>query len=336
MKQPKQSQIKRFLFSLTLLLENGFELKESIQIMQRSQQISNAIFIQFTKGLSKGASIAEAFRQLGCSEKEVTQIDFALMHGNLASTLRTVVNQRTQREKQLVLFRKASVYPAFLLIIICFVLLVLRQYLLPQLLAAGLLESGYWGVRFILQLPIYLGISALIIGMIVLGLRYSKRVHSPLQQAVWFSKLPIFGTFYRLYQTSYFTLEWGNLYKQGLESKQIVSCMLRLSNRTLMYEIAKQMEQRFTKGESFAQMIDQYPFLAPELAVIIYQGEQAGRLGDELLLYSRLSLQNFSERLERFFHWLQPILFLLVAALVISIYAAMFIPLYQNMGGDFL
>lgn len=327
------TQIRRFLFSLTLLLENGFELKESLAIMRRSQQLPQRLLVRFEEGLVQGSSIAHAFKQLGCTKKEVTQIQFALIHGNLVNTLQTLLSQRIQREKQLTLFRKASTYPAILLIAISFVLLILRQYLLPQLLAAHLLFRDHWGVQFILYLPFYLLGVGLIISFLFGYYRYYVRVHSKLQHARFLSRLPFFHVWYRLYQTSYFTLEWGNLYSQGLESQQIVTCMLQLSSDTLMYEVAQEMEKGFAQGKSFAELVKEYPFLAPELPTIIYQGELAGRLGEELKLYSHLTLVRLSEKLERGFYWIQPVLFLVVAGLVISIYAAMFIPLYENMGG---
>lgn len=329
-------QIKRFLLSLTLLLENGFVLTDSLAVMKRSRQLPEILLDRFEQGLNEGESIAVAFERLGCSEKEVTQIQFALLHGNLAKTLRTLITQRQQRDKQVALFRKASLYPLFLLSIIGIVLIVLRQYLIPQLLESGLLSKEHFGVRFLLSLPLIagalLGITAVLVGGILV---YGKKI-STLKKALLLVKLPFFGPLYREYQTSYFTLEWGNLYKQGLESKEIIQCMLSLNNHTLMYEMASEIQSQFQLGQSFSEIIKRYQFLQPELAVIIYQGELAGKLGDELVLYSQLSLLHFSERLEQVFKVLQPILFLFVAGLVISIYAAMLVPLYQNMGGDLL
>ncbi len=101
-----------------------------------------------------------------------------------------------------------------------------------------------------------------------------------------------------------------------------------------MYEMAQSMQTQFLSGQSFSEMIRAYDFLMPEVAVIIYQGEKTGRLGEELLVYSQIVLTQFSERSERLLKWVQPVLFCFIALLVISMYAAMLLPMYQNIGGE--
>ena len=49
-------------------------------------------------------------------------------------------------------------------------------------------------------------------------------------------------------------------------------------------------------------------------------------------MYSHLTRTAFFQRMEKILNWIQPIVFLLIAGLIVSLYAAMFLPLYDSMG----
>lgn len=61
-------------------------------------------------------------------------------------------------------------------------------------------------------------------------------------------------------------------------------------------------------------------------------GELKSKLGKELMIFSEENWSLFFERMERAMQLIQPIVFLLVALLIILIYGAMLLPIYSNMG----
>lgn len=335
-KKIPEKQLNQFLAMLLLLLESSFSLQESLAVMQRSQQLSPDILALFQTELTKGEQLANGFQKIGCTSKEVSQFHFALIHGNLVGTLKTIVAQRERRIQQKKELAKACMYPIVLLSMLFILLLLMHQFFLPQLLATHMIEASHWGVKFIQLVPL------IILGIGFAGLlgwqvgRWQIQHRSLLKMAIFWSKIPFIGSLYSIYQTSFFTLEWGQLYSQGLESKQLLECMQQLPNNSLMYEMASIMQGQFLSGRTFSEVIQEMPFLSPEVGIIIYQGEVTGRLGEELLIYSRILLTQFSEKSERFMKWIQPILFGVIALLIIGIYAAMLLPMYQNIGGDFL
>jgi len=85
------------------------------------------------------------------------------------------------------------------------------------------------------------------------------------------------------------------------------------------------------EGKSFNEKIESYPFFKEELALIIEYGQMKSRLGRELSLYADETFDDFFSQVDRSLQLIQPLIFLFVAMMIIMIYAAMLLPIYQNM-----
>ncbi|MGF2942454.1 type II secretion system F family protein [Enterococcus xiangfangensis] len=129
------------------------------------------------------------------------------------------------------------------------------------------------------------------------------------------------------YYSAYFALEWGKLFQQGLELHQIIECLLIIEGKSLMQELAADLKTRLAQGSTLAEELKRYPFLTKEFSRIVFQGEARGNLGKELITYSQLVWRRFFNQLEFLCSWIQPLVFLFVALLIISLYLTMLLPL---------
>lgn len=68
---------------------------------------------------------------------------------------------------------------------------------------------------------------------------------------------------------------------------------------------------------------------------MIEYGEIKSKLGRELDIYAQESWELFFSQLYQATQLIQPLVFLLVAVIIVIIYAAILLPIYQNMGGVF-
>ena len=152
-----------------------------------------------------------------------------------------------------------------------------------------------------------------------------------LKKADFLTSLPTIGSFYATYYSAFFALEWGKLFSQGFEIKTVLQLMRKSSQSSLMKEVSKVIERRLITGQPFHEQLREFHFFSLELATIIEQGEVKGNLGRELIIYSDLSFQRFFTKIEKAIQWIQPIIFLVVAILVISVYLAMLMPIYGGM-----
>ena len=59
------------------------------------------------------------------------------------------------------------------------------------------------------------------------------------------------------------------------------------------------------------------------------------KLGSELDVYAEECWESFFNKLTQATQLIQPLVFVFVALVIVMIYAAMLLPMYQNMGGTF-
>lgn len=146
------------------------------------------------------------------------------------------------------------------------------------------------------------------------------------------AKIPFIGQTVRLYTTAYYAREWGNLLGQGVDLLDLVALMQEQKSK-LFRELGADLEEALMLGQSFPERIASHPFFTKELSLIIAYGEANARLGYELEVYAEEVWQNFFNRLNKATTFVQPLIFVIVAVVIVMIYVAMLLPMYQNMEG---
>lgn len=276
------------------------------------------------EGLATGQPFSQIMGSLGFSDTIVTQLSLAEVHGNLGLSLVKIedyLENLVKVKKKLV---EVATYPLILLGFLVLIMLGLRNYLLPQLDADNLVTL------FISQLPvIFLG-TCLLILLAILGFLVYVRKTSRLKLLSQLSKIPFFGRFVQTYLTAYYAREWGNMIGQGLELSQIFQ-MMQEQKSQLFQEIGQDLEKALQNGQEFSQKVQSYPFFKRELGLIIEYGEVKSKLGSELEVYAEKTWEEFFSRVNRAMNLVQPLVFIFVALMIVLLYAALLMPIYQNM-----
>ena len=189
-----------------------------------------------------------------------------------------------------------------------------------------------WAVQLVQIFPQLFFVS--LCGLLVLGLILYLWVKR--QSALVFyrrmAKIPFIGQTVRLYTTAYYAREWGNLLGQGVDLLDLVALMQEQKSK-LFRELGADLEEALMLGQSFPERIASHPFFTKELSLIIAYGEANARLGYELEVYAEEVWQNFFNRLNKATTFVQPLIFVIVAVVIVMIYVAMLLPMYQNMEG---
>lgn len=307
-------------------------MRESLHFILKIPTFSQKNLQQLLTTLEKGETLADGLSYLGLSPVLVTQIRLAEFRGDLPHTLTQIGRQAARMNQYRQNFFKVLSYPALLLLFLIGMLLGLRLFLLPQLevLAADESNPGFWFIR---NGPLlFLGFGMVLLLVILAGKRWLKQ-RPPLVQARLLARLPIFRRYYRDYLTAYVSMEWGRLFIQGIEMKQILGLMQTPGHFPLLQALGMELEHGLQNGLPVFQQLRQWSFFSEELSTIVQQGEASGKLGDELMLYSEFCWNRLFRKIERGTQWLQPLIFLFVALVIVAVYAAMLLPIYQNMEG---
>jgi len=219
---------------------------------------------------------------------------------------------------------EVATYPMMLLGFLVLIMIGLRNYLLPQLSSQNFATQliGHLPTIFLLTVLMLLGLT----GAIYLIFKGQKRI--PVYS--FLARLPFVGSFVKIYLTAYYAREWGNMIGQGLELSQIFQIMQE-QRSVLFQEIGQDLGQALQNGQEFSDKIASYSFFKKELSLIIEYGEVKSKLGSELEIYALKTWEEFFGRVNRTMNLIQPLVFVFVALMIVLLYAAMLLPLYQNM-----
>ncbi|WP_334116670.1 competence type IV pilus assembly protein ComGB [Streptococcus parasuis] len=306
------------------LFASGFHLGEIVDFLKRSQLLADQYTQVLSNGLLAGKPFSSLLGDLRFSDAVVTQVALAEVHGNTSLSLSHIQSYLENVSKVRKKLIEVATYPIILLAFLLLIMLGLKNYLLPQL------EEGNVATILIQHLPtICLSFCGLFFLAVLGGLIWYRRTNK-IKAFSRLVALPFFGKLIQTYLTAYYAREWGSLIGQGLDMPQIVGLMQDQKSQ-LFREIGEDLERSLSDGYSFHSHIQTYGFFKRELSLMIEYGQVKSKLGSELSVYATECWEEFFTRVNRAMQLIQPLVFLFVALMVVLIYAAMLLPIYQNM-----
>lgn len=338
-KKWKINQQSYFLERLSELLEEGFSLGEALSFLQIMMKKEKKDIEEMMERMEEGKSFPQSLAPFGFSEQVISQLHLSLLHANFSETLKLCSIHIIEKQKQFGNLKKVTVYPLFLLLFSTFMLLAIREILLPTL-ESTLLASGESTDKFVhillfflKYLPQLLLGTTLILGIIYILLKRWLSRKNVLKRASIFCKIPIIGKWYINYYSSLFSRELSYFYLNGQSIYKIVETLQTDTSTLFMQQISLIMEEGLKKGDHLKIIIDQFPFFRKELSWIIYQGELTSQVGMKLKIYSQECHRSMMQDIEKKINMLQPLLFLFVGFIVIFVYAILMLPMLNMIGG---
>ena len=166
-KKIKQTHFRSKICALmSEMLANGFALHEVVLFISKLPREQGYFGRQVLAELAKGASVPEAFAAGFFPADLLLQLQLAEVHGDLAETLGVMAATLRLQETQKKAIRKVMTYPIILFGFVMIILLVLKFFLLPQLLQSG--DFGDSGaLKLIEKLPEIILVGALVLLAVV-------------------------------------------------------------------------------------------------------------------------------------------------------------------------
>lgn len=306
------------------LFTSGFHLTEMVDFLKRSQLLADQYTDVLRKGLLAGKPFSALLADLQFSDTVVTQVSLSEIHGNLTLSLQHIQDYLAKMAQVRKKLMEVATYPLVLFGFLVLIMLGLKQYLLPQM------EEGNTATLLIQHFPtVFFGL-LLSVAIAVLLIRFWYKRTERMKAIPMVARLPLVGKFVQMYLTAYYAREWGNLIGQGLELTEILELM-KQQDSLLFREMGEDLSQALSNGQAFHEQIRRYPFFKKELALIIEYGQAKSKLGSELALYADECWEEFFHKVNQAMQLIQPLIFLFVAFMIVLIYAAMLLPIYQNM-----
>ena len=325
-----------FLIRTSDMLDNGFTLSEALQFLSRLNRKGNEVLQSLLIGLQKGQPIHEVFYEQKFDSQACAQIFFAEKHGFLSEAFHESGQYLIRKDEERKKLLKLMQYPLILLFIVLFVTILLKTLLLPrfQLLYGSMGYEPSPSIRIVLhfmeKFPYYLlAILFIVLTTSACSSNETSVINPHLKSPNSYSSLPLFNSFYKLYQTIFFSREWSFLLRSGFSMNEVLTIMETQSFRPLLQETAEEIKKRLLIGSSFSNALSNLCFFEKEMILIVGHGEQNRRLESELLYYSNICLQRLEEKTLKIFMVIQPIIFIFIGLMVAAIYMSIFLPMFQ-------
>lgn len=285
------------------------------------------LFHKINYAMSEGQPFAECLKPY-VKFNLYFQLLLAEEHGDLEDCLQKIGKVMVLREKQQQKLLTLLQYPLILLALLAGLLAVLKIYVFPELTQWGA-DEGNIGSRFLSLLSYFLG--GLLILLISFLMRWRKL--DQLQRVNFRCSLPVFGKCYRLFYGYYVLTNLAMMVQHGLTIKEICMVVSRRRGRGFMQLLGKITQDEVRQGHDLKQIFQQAPFLPRELLVMIGKGETREELGADLAVLADILFQRLTQRIERLLALVQPIIFGLVALVIVGLYLRILLPIYHSMQG---
>ena len=315
------------------LLQEGFSMNQTLQFTSILLPKYHSLFNRFNQQLERGESIERGLRMLGFSLPICAQIFYAQRQGRFIESMKEVSEQLAHEaiyRKKLI---KILIYPCFLMIFLGGMLFGMRNFVLPHILSFISMETyqNQFLVKVLVNFFAYLPqITLTMFGLVIViygGVDSFFLKKRATERYIFLNRWPLIGRWSRQYATYKLTHQLGHFMKGGYSIQQIIQLIQDYPIDPFLTEVAITIHHGMYEGRELTEILDQMDLFTEELGLVIYQGELTSQTAQKCKLYSQKVYQDLLNDIEKKMAFIQPILFIFVALLVLSMYLMMMLPM---------
>lgn len=330
----------KFLKRIGELLERGYPIAEAIESISlhlpknRKEELYNCLV-----DLKNGGSFHDVLGNLGFHKDLIGYVYFAEQHGSFAEALMEGSNLALAKENDRKKLLKLLQYPALLMFITGFLFVFVQKSLLPKF--TSLFQSMRLEANFFMKLlysfdtyfPIVFGFVVLLVAIVVLYYVFVFRKISVLHQRSQLVRIPLLGSILKLLFTHYFSVQLSFLLAGGISVFEALQLFEKNHRQPFFSQLGMEIKKKLLTGENLESILACFPFFEKEFPMIIKHGQENGKLEQELLFFSQHCVVNMEEKIEKSFKMIQPVLYLFIGLLVVSMYLAILLPMFNLLDG---
>lgn len=319
----KNAQLVEFLELSGELLQNGYPLQNILTLAPALNLLSSDQSAAMAASFAEGNGLAQAMAPLVQQPNLITQLEIAEHHGNLAACCKENAQFLRERQEQTKQLRGLLAYPVFLLVMMAGLLVFIQLVLRPQL--ASLLPQQPMTNRPIIILIVVI-IVALLPAVFWLKLPLERRRYCHL-------KLPIVNKIWRSYYNFLLFTDLAHLVQGGLSLQEILNYVSQFDPKSLQVFLARKVSLELKNGSPLSTIVSNEPLLPNELLILLAKGDTKAFQAIELQILAQRNFRQLNRRLKQLIDQTQPLLFILIAAMIAVLYLQILLPIYQIMRG---
>ena len=323
-----------FIKRLYELIDHGYMLEDSLEFLLIQYEVSNDEIEKIKEKLSNGNKLSDILGYLGYSQLIVTKIKFAEDYGRIEDMLLEVETYLTIKKIQQEKVLKTLRYPLFLTLTLISLIMVFNALVIPQfeniytssnikmdLQTIILIKSLYYIPKFISIIFIF---TIFGIAYIIYTIRYKP--HLFLKILLYIPKVRNYSKLYFSYR---FSMELSLFLMSGFSLKTALEVMVEENYDYYLTEFSKNILSELDNGIGFEEAVAKIKFFDKSMEKFLKHGKNNGLLDKELKLFSELMLDTFLTSLDRTLRKLQPILFGILAVVIVGLYMVILLPIFN-------
>ena len=334
------SELSLLTRQLATLLESGLTMEQALAalIEEAEAPLTREVLAGVKAEIMAGASLAAA---LGSYARSFPEFYRALVHGGeesgaLATVLQHLADYLDARQALRQKTSLALLYPSLVAVVAFAIVTGLLVYVVPQVVQVFQQSRQALPLltRALIALSDFLRAAWPYLLLIIVGIAVSA--HMALRRAAprrrWHALLlglPWLGALVRGVDTSRFASTLAILVAGGVPLLGALASAARVMGNAVMREAVERAIARVREGVSLARALGETRAFPPLLVHLVASGELSGKLEQMLGRAARLETQALERRLAVFLTLLEPVMILVMGAVVLMIVLAILLPIIE-------
>ena len=307
-----------FIKRLYELIDHGYMLEDSLEFLLIQYEVADDEIKKIKEKLSNGSKLSDILGYLGYSQLIVSKIKFAEDYGRIEDMLVEVETylkiKKIQQEKVIKTLR----YPLFLTLTLICLIMVFNALVIPQF------ENIYTSSNIPKFISIIFLLTLIGIGYISYTIKYKPNLF--LKSLIYIPKVRNYSKLYFSYR---FSMELSLFLMSGFSLKTALEVMVEEDYDYYLTHFSKEILYELDKGISFEDSIGKIKYFDNSMRKFVNHGKNNGLIDKELKLFSELMLDTFLTSLDRNLKKLQPILFGILAVVIVGLYMVILLPIFN-------
>ncbi|MTT32658.1 type II secretion system F family protein [Terrilactibacillus sp. BCM23-1] len=328
-----------FLIRMGESLLQGYTLQDAIQLQSLHQKnIIQEKMTTMLRLLSEGETLTEVLTVMKFPNECCITLYFSEQSGELAHGFIESGQLMLKREEHRSKLRKLLRYPLFLIWMFIIMIFIISTFLIPNFMK--LYHSLNLELPLVTRIVLSLNHNMVSIGIGILVITlcgsvcfiYFKKIPIIKKISVM-SQIPLLSRYIKLYFTRAFAFHLGSLLRSGLSINQALDTMTKQHMTAFSYQEALHIRQAIIKGEKLDHILAERSYYLREFIEVIRHGQNNGRLGSTLMLYSDTLLRKLEEMTQTWLAIVQPATLVFIGILLLSLFSSILIPIFHIMNG---
>ena len=323
-----------FIKRLYELIDHGYMLEDSLEFLLIQYEVADDEIKKIKEKLSNGSKLSDILGYLGYSQLIVSKIKFAEDYGRIEDMLQEVETylkiKKIQQEKVIKTLR----YPLFLTLTLICLIMVFNALVIPQF------ENIYTSsnikmdlqtiilIKSLYYIPKIISIIFLLI-LICIGYTFYTIKYKPNLFLKSLLYIPKVRNYSKLYFSYRFSMELSLFLMSGFSLKTALEVMVEEDYDYYLTLFSKDILNELDQGIGFEDAIGKIKYFDKSMRKFVSHGKNNGLIDKELKLFSELMLDTFLTSLDKNLKKLQPILFGILAVVIVGLYMVILLPIFN-------